>query len=67
MNGAPGIYLLRRGSQNGNPGQRGTIMNREQILEVVLTMLAAVLLFIAAVGKFLRTKDNKDYELVQQF
>jgi len=42
-------------------------MNREQILEVVLTMLAAVLLFIAAVGKFLRTKDNKDYELVQQF
>jgi hypothetical protein len=67
MNGAPGVDLLRPGSQDGNPGQRGTIMSRGRIMEVVLTTLAAVLLFIAAVGKCLRTKDNKDYELVQQF
>jgi TPR repeat protein len=42
------IYLLRPGSQNGNPGQRGTIMSRGRILEVVLTILGAVLLLIAA-------------------
>src|ERR1019366_446984 len=38
------------GSQNGS-GQRGTIMSRERILEVALTMLGAVLLLIAAAGK----------------
>ena len=39
------------GLQNGNPGQRATIMSRQRILEVVLTMLGAVLLLIASVGK----------------
>jgi hypothetical protein len=52
MNGAPGVDLLRPGSQNGNPGQRGTIMNRGRILEVVLTMLGAVLLLIASDGTY---------------
>ena len=37
----PGLYLPRPGSQNGNPVQRGAIMSRERILEVVLTMLSA--------------------------
>jgi hypothetical protein len=42
-------------------------MNRGRVLEAALTMLGAVLLIIAAIGKRLRTKDKKDYELVQQF
>jgi TPR repeat protein len=46
----PTVYLLRPEIQNGNPGQRGTIMNRERILEVVLTKLGVALLIITASG-----------------
>ena len=43
--------LAATGKPNGNPSQRGTIMSRERIVEVVLTMLGAVLLLIAAADK----------------
>ncbi|HEY5382434.1 MAG TPA: tetratricopeptide repeat protein [Acidobacteriaceae bacterium] len=42
--------LAATGKQNGNSGQRRTIMNRERILEVALTMLGAVLPIITAPG-----------------